>query len=100
MYIVLYTCAKEKILLTSYNFDLFEIGAPLIGATVQLQLHGHGFDSALTQLQIGNRTVRAKVEYESRDRKSCSNFIEIGTHLIHIDSVSKFCGNACEVGTG
>ena len=27
-------------------------GAPLIGATVQLQLHGHGFESAMTQLQI------------------------------------------------
>ena len=27
-------------------------GAPLVGATVQLQLHGHGFESALTQLQI------------------------------------------------
>ena len=27
-------------------------GAPLVGATVQLQLHGQGFESALTQLQI------------------------------------------------
>jgi len=27
-------------------------GAPLLGATVQLQLHGTGFQSALTQLQI------------------------------------------------
>ena len=27
-------------------------GAPLVGATVQLQLHGHGFESAMTQLQI------------------------------------------------
>ena len=27
-------------------------GAPLVGATVQLQLHGHGFESALTQLHI------------------------------------------------
>ena len=27
-------------------------GAPLIGATVQLQLHGHGFDSASTYLHI------------------------------------------------
>lgn len=28
-------------------------GAPLLGATVQLQLHGTGFRSALTQLHIG-----------------------------------------------
>ena len=27
-------------------------GAPLLGATVQLQLHGTGFQSALTQLQV------------------------------------------------
>ena len=32
-------------------------GAPLVGATVQLQLHGSGFESALTQLHINEEVL-------------------------------------------
>ena len=35
-------------------------GAPLLGATVQLQLHGTGFQSALTQLHIGQFKVYSR----------------------------------------
>ena len=34
-------------------------GAPLLGATVQLQLHGTGFQSALTQLQVNLCLVKS-----------------------------------------
>ncbi len=67
--ISLYTCVKDEILLTSNNFYLFETGAPLIGATVQLQLHGHGFDSALTQLQIGNEQSVLKLNRKAAIKK-------------------------------
>ena len=38
--------------LTSALEQVSSSGAPLVGATVQLQLHGHGFDSAMAQLTI------------------------------------------------